>query len=255
MASGDEPNLVVAEPTTWTGSIGVIIPHYDISGLLERWDIRDDSIVSHPYKDLGSMTREMTPEEREILRGLVTQSFNRFTNLVHQGRPKLLETFTQGLQQELDEVEQSIDQLEKKPNDATDEAAKAELEEETQKLSKRRDELKRKLEDPEAALPDTLFTGQVFTADAAKRYGLVDEIGYLEEAVQRSMDLAGVTEEDCEVIKYEREPGLAELLLGVESAQGRPDLGMLLDGAAPRAYYLYTSLPPLLSTAKRSTGR
>ena len=32
MAVGDEPDAIFAEPTTWTGSIGVIIPHYDLSG-------------------------------------------------------------------------------------------------------------------------------------------------------------------------------------------------------------------------------
>ena len=34
MAVGDQPNSIFAEPTTWTGSIGVIIPHFDLSGTL-----------------------------------------------------------------------------------------------------------------------------------------------------------------------------------------------------------------------------
>ena len=32
MAVGDEENVIFAEPSTWTGSIGVVIPHYDLSG-------------------------------------------------------------------------------------------------------------------------------------------------------------------------------------------------------------------------------
>src|SRR5262249_659403 len=44
MAAGPNPKTIFAEPTCWTGSIGVIIPHYDISSLLEKWSIEDDSI-------------------------------------------------------------------------------------------------------------------------------------------------------------------------------------------------------------------
>jgi len=39
-------DAIFAEPTTWTGSIGVIIPHYDLSGLLHRYDVADDSVAS-----------------------------------------------------------------------------------------------------------------------------------------------------------------------------------------------------------------
>ena len=57
--------------TTWTGSIGVIIPHYNIADLLESWKIKDDSIASGPFKELGSPTRKLTPamaeQERKIL--------------------------------------------------------------------------------------------------------------------------------------------------------------------------------------------
>ncbi|MEM7316132.1 MAG: S49 family peptidase, partial [Planctomycetota bacterium] len=75
MAVGDQEDSIFAEPTTTTGSIGVIIPHYDISGLLEKYDVKNDSIVSHPRKQLLSMTREVSPEDREILQKYVDQSF------------------------------------------------------------------------------------------------------------------------------------------------------------------------------------
>ena len=44
MAVGDEPNTIFAEPTGYTGSIGVIMPHYDVSGLMSEYDIVDDSV-------------------------------------------------------------------------------------------------------------------------------------------------------------------------------------------------------------------
>lgn len=93
MAVGGKENVVFAEPTTWTGSIGVVIPHYDLSGLLADFQVKDDSIASHKYKLMGSPTRELSEEERaeerKLLQELVDISFERFKELVREGRPKL----------------------------------------------------------------------------------------------------------------------------------------------------------------------
>jgi protease-4 len=64
MSAGSTENVIYAEPTTWTGSIGVLIPHYDISGLLASWDVKDDSVASNPDKLMGSFTRSLSPEQR-----------------------------------------------------------------------------------------------------------------------------------------------------------------------------------------------
>jgi protease-4 len=87
MAVGDQPNSIYAEQTTWTGSIGVIIPHFDLSQALEAVQIKDDSIASGPYKQMGTPTREMTEEERKLLQELVDDSFGRFKDVVRSGRP------------------------------------------------------------------------------------------------------------------------------------------------------------------------
>jgi protease-4 len=89
MAVGDRVDSIFAEPTTWTGSIGVIIPHYDLSNTLNVLQIKDDSIASGPYKQMGSPTKPMTPEERTLLQGMVDGSFQRFKDIVTSGRPKL----------------------------------------------------------------------------------------------------------------------------------------------------------------------
>jgi protease-4 len=91
MACGKEDNVIFAEPTTWTGSIGVVIPHYNIAGLMEKWEIEDDSIKSRPLKGIGSITRKMTEEERKVFTELVKESFDRFKGIVKEGRPKLTE--------------------------------------------------------------------------------------------------------------------------------------------------------------------
>lgn len=92
MAAGTEENTIFAEPTTWTGSIGVVIPHYDLSGLLAEYHVKDDSIASHKYKLMGSPTRELSTadrtEERKLLQELVDLSFARFKEIVRKGRPK-----------------------------------------------------------------------------------------------------------------------------------------------------------------------
>jgi protease IV len=88
MAVGSEPNSIFAEPTTWTGSIGVIIPHFDVSSGLSKLGISEDSIASAPLKAMGAPTRPMSEAERKILQGLVDASFKEFKEIVVSGRPK-----------------------------------------------------------------------------------------------------------------------------------------------------------------------
>ena len=53
MANGGREDVIFAEPATLTGSIGVIIPHFDLSRALKRFDVRDDSIASGPSPSRG----------------------------------------------------------------------------------------------------------------------------------------------------------------------------------------------------------
>jgi protease-4 len=88
MAVGSQPDAIFAEPTTWTGSIGVIIPHFDVSGGLSKLGISEDSIASAPLKEMGSPTKPMTEAERKIMQTLVDDSFKGFKAIVTSGRPK-----------------------------------------------------------------------------------------------------------------------------------------------------------------------
>jgi protease IV len=87
MAVGDQEQSIYAEPTTTTGSIGVIIPHYDLTGLLERFDVEDTSLASHPNKQMLSMTRSMTDEQRKIVEAYLDAAFVRFKERIKLGRP------------------------------------------------------------------------------------------------------------------------------------------------------------------------
>lgn len=77
---------IYASPETITGSIGVIMGGQNISGLMEKLGIQDQVIKSAPHKDIGSTTRPMTEEDRDILQGLVDNMYNRFVKVVADGR-------------------------------------------------------------------------------------------------------------------------------------------------------------------------
>ena len=198
MAVGDQPNGIYAEPTTWTGSIGVIIPHFDASGLLERFDVKDDSIASHRFKQMGSPTRSLSDEaraeEREILQSLVNESFEGLKDVVRYGRPAL-----------------------------------------------REDDMKL----------DEVATGQIFTANQALKHGLVDRIGFIEDAIERARELATLAKGDVRVVKYSSPPALMDALLGAETPLAPRGFSLtdLVDMTAPRAYYLSSWLPAVVSSA------
>ena len=193
MANRAADDVIYAEPATLTGSIGVIIPHFDVSQALRKYDIRDDSIASGPLKEMLSPTKDRTPElaekERKLLQELVNDMFRRFKEIVKAGRPKL------------------------------DEAA-----------------------------VDKVATGQVFTARQALEAGLVDKIGFLEDAIGRAVELAGLTAETARAVKYSKPKGLLDEVLGGASPTGRIDLAAIVEFSTPRGGYLCSWLPALVQS-------
>jgi len=190
MAVGDESDSIYAETTTLTGSIGVIVPNYDLSGMLENWKIEDRSFTSGPFKQLGSPTRKMTEEGKAVMQRLVDEMFADFKAIVLSGRPKLADD------------EESL--------------AKA-------------------------------TTGQVFTGKQALELGLVDRLGFIEDAVGRVKELASLGDSSVRVVEYRRPQNFLDRAIGGGQAQGI-DMQSLLDLASPKAYYLYTTLPGLSTT-------
>ena len=77
---------IVANPDTFTGSIGVILNLQDLEGLYEKVGIRVNAIKSGPYKDIGSTARGLTEEERELLQAIVDETYDTFVGVVAQGR-------------------------------------------------------------------------------------------------------------------------------------------------------------------------
>jgi len=81
--------------------------------------------------------------------------------------------------------------------------------------------------------------GGIFTAEQAKKYGLIDEIGYLDDAIKEAKKLAGLGD-NYEVISYDRPHSLASIFLGEEVRQspGGLDFQKLGQAATPRLWFL-----------------
>ncbi len=73
---------IYANPNTTTGSIGVIMSGYDMSGLYEKLGIRYISITSGENKD----SSKMTEEQIAIYQGQVDEYYNKFVSIVSEGR-------------------------------------------------------------------------------------------------------------------------------------------------------------------------
>ncbi|GMR04749.1 MAG: signal peptide peptidase SppA [Thermodesulfobacteriota bacterium] len=79
-------DVIVAQPTTVTGSIGVISFNIKATGLMEKIGIENRTLKSGPKKDMGSSLREMTGEERKILQSIIDELYGRFLDVVVEGR-------------------------------------------------------------------------------------------------------------------------------------------------------------------------
>ena len=121
---------VYAHPTTITGSIGVIFGLLNVKEGLDKIGIKDYSITSGDNKAIGSPTKEMTEEQRQILQSIINDMYDRFVTVVDKGRPDL-----------------------------------------------RRDTILK------------LADGRIYTANQAKKNGLVDDIGYFDEFVRKTTEL------------------------------------------------------------------
>ena len=178
-------DAVMAHPSSVTGSIGVIMLTVNARGLLEKVGVETNAVTSGPRKDMGSPFRQMLPEERAIFQSVIDSFYERFLQVVREGRPKL-----------------SAEEVKK------------------------------------------LADGRIYSGEQAKQSGLVDEIGYLDEAVDLAKKKAGLAE--AKVITYRR-PGeyqnnVYSRLMGNGASVANLanlDLLSLVRGGTPQFMYLW----------------
>lgn len=79
-------DVIVANPGTTTGSIGVKLELPNIEGLLKKLGVSVDVVKSADYKDIGSPYRPMLPEEKELLKGTILDVYDQFVSVVAEDR-------------------------------------------------------------------------------------------------------------------------------------------------------------------------
>jgi len=180
---------IYAEPTTWTGSIGVIIPRYNAAELSSKIGVTVEPLVTGEFKDSLNPFRDLTAAEKDLWAAILSDSFERFVGIINENRANL-----------------------------DDEQVRA------------------------------LATGQLYTTNQAVANGLVDEIGYEEDALAA---LAGsLNASDFEAIEYSSPQSLMDIVLGGQ-AESRPTaLEQVLDVTTPKALY-YCSWNPWIPSQAR----
>ena len=79
-------DTIFANPGTITGSIGVIIQFANLEKILDKVGYQSEVIKSGENKDIGSMTRAMTPEERSLMQAMIDTVHNQFIEAVAERR-------------------------------------------------------------------------------------------------------------------------------------------------------------------------
>jgi protease IV len=169
---------ITAQPTTITGSIGVIMLRVDATGLMEKIGVHAFEIVSGPEKGMGSPFRTMSAEEKKIFQDMIDSLYGRFVSVVAEER----------------------------------------------KMDPGR---VRKLAD-----------GRIYTSTEAKEAGLIDGIGYLDDALNQAKTLANISQ--AKVVTYVKPGEFRPTIYSVNMNLFNLNLGEL---AVPGTKFTYLWMP------------
>jgi protease-4 len=201
---------ILAEKGTLTGSIGVFAALPNVSQWTKEHGIHLELIKAGSIKGSGSPLHEMTPGERQPWQDMVDQAYDQFLDVVVTGRPKLTK----------DQLRTEI--IMKKQANLYDDKGNV--------LKNEKGEAK------QVEVTRYRADGGTYTATEAKQFGLIDDIGLLEDAVAAVAATAGVS--DYKVIAYQRPPTLLGTLLGIRAEPAQPSLQQLSNGLSPKIWYL-----------------
>ncbi|MDZ7837009.1 MAG: signal peptide peptidase SppA [Actinomycetota bacterium] len=77
---------IVANRSSSVGSIGVILQVANLEGLYDKLGVEYTTIKQGKYKDIGSSSRDMTAEEKQLLEQQTKQIYNQFIDDVAESR-------------------------------------------------------------------------------------------------------------------------------------------------------------------------
>ena len=172
---------IFAEPTTITGSIGVIMAWPVLKGTFEKIGLEPVVLRSsnaRGWKDEISQMRKPGPRHRQHLIGILDKFQERFERLVTAGRGNKLKTRSQTYKLTEGEGDnaKTIDHTETEP-----------------------------------------FNGKVYLTDEAIALGMIDEKGYLGDAVAHAIEIAKLR--DPTVQTYRRKAGFMSKFMGQASSK------------------------------------
>ncbi|MBQ1455523.1 MAG: S49 family peptidase, partial [Thermoguttaceae bacterium] len=217
---------------------GVICEIPNASGLCEKIGVTMNNITSGPHKAMGDFTQPMTDDERAIWQDLVNESYQQFLEVVRAGRPNLGKKGDSASEREPSKTD-------------TGEAAG---EEDDDFFGS--DEERTAASGPADNSLEAIADGRVYTAPQALKLGLIDEIGFLDDAIKAAESAAGVSHEETQVVRYTKKEPLFKSLLGEGEVRFLPAHGSKADAlveafATPTIYCLMPGALPIESGSAR----
>jgi protease-4 len=177
---------IFAEPTTWTGSIGVIIPHYEVTEVAEKIGFKAAPLKTGEFKDSLSPFRELTSRDKEVWDNILNQSFDLFLEVIDDNRDTLT-----------------------------------------------------------MAQVRALATGQIYTSHDAKQIGMIDEIGFEDDALAELKKLTNL--ENARVVTYHNAADIWDVLMGATASNDpATKWKSLLELTVPRAMYYFSGGLPAI---------
>lgn len=82
-------------PSSLVGSIGVIMPNYNVEKLLDKVGVEDRTMTSGEYKDILSMSRPISEAEKAHIQQLLDSTHQNFIDAVVAGRGNRLKNAEQ----------------------------------------------------------------------------------------------------------------------------------------------------------------
>jgi protease-4 len=143
---------IVANPGTLTGSIGVIMFFFTARELMQKIGVDYVTIKTGKYKDIGSFSRNATPEEKAMLLSVMNDVLNQFVDDIVKVR---YEAIAKGAGIKAKDVEVK------------------------QKLCR-------------AYMLANIADGRVFSGNQALKLGLVDQVGSIDDAILLAAKTVGI---------------------------------------------------------------
>ena len=83
---------IIVNPSSLVGSIGVIMPNYGVTGLMQKLGVEDRTMTSGENKALLSMTQPVDGAQKAHVQGVLDNVHDHFINAVKQGRGNKLKS-------------------------------------------------------------------------------------------------------------------------------------------------------------------